>query len=226
LPHNRVTLALHRLRGPSAPLPADGNRNDPLLLLHGLGEETPSDVPEDVSAWPGAIWGLDFTGHGRSTVPRGGGYTCEVLMADADVAVDHLGGAALYGRGLGGYVAVLLARTRPGLVRAANVAVGPGLAGAGPRAGEAAPALVVPEGTGGAAPDPYALHELARDVRPEAYAAGFARAAVEGRRPAPAVVVCARERTPWLAAVVREPGVETVAVDVALSRLFLAAAAR
>jgi pimeloyl-ACP methyl ester carboxylesterase len=231
LSHNRVRLALHHLRAeaerdPSCP---------PLLLLHGLGEHTPDDVPGDVAAWPGAIWGLDFTGHGRSTVPQGGGYTCELLMADADIAVAHLGEAALWGRGLGGYVAVLLAGARPATVQGTVIADGPGLDGGGPR--PAAPDITTarPGGSGTIdglsgghgtshgdqvpAPDPYALHELSRDLRPADYAAEFARAAVSGSSLEPAVVVCASARPPWLAAVSAEDGVESLAPTGALPLL-------
>jgi pimeloyl-ACP methyl ester carboxylesterase len=80
LRHGKVRLALHELRG--------GGRTGPtLLVLHGLGERSPSEVPEQAAAWPGAVFALDFTGHGASSVPAGGGYTCEVLMADADAAL-------------------------------------------------------------------------------------------------------------------------------------------
>ena len=77
LQHNKVTLALHELRGGSG---------RPLLHLHGLGERTPDAVPAHLEAWPGPVWGLDLTGHGESSVPVGGGYFCEALMADVDIA--------------------------------------------------------------------------------------------------------------------------------------------
>ena len=79
LQHNRIGLALHRLR--------DGE-GQPLLLLHGLGEQSPEVAPGWTSSWKGAVFALDFTGHGASDVPRGGGYTAETLMADVDVALD------------------------------------------------------------------------------------------------------------------------------------------
>jgi len=60
LVHNRVHLALHHLRPAS---PAGGR---PLLLLHGLGEASPDDVPAWAAAWPGPVHALDFTGHGAS----------------------------------------------------------------------------------------------------------------------------------------------------------------
>lgn len=106
LRHGKITLALHQLRR------AVDERRGPLLLLHGLGESTPGEVPQHLAAWTGAIYGLDFTGHGQSTTPAGGGYTCEVLMADADAALAHLGPCTLLGRGLGAYVALLLAGAR------------------------------------------------------------------------------------------------------------------
>ena len=227
LAHNKVRLALHPLR-PARPAVGDGRR--PLLLLHGLGERTPDEAPAELDGWPGEIWGLDFTGHGRSTVPKGGGYTCELLMADADLALSHLGRVTLCGRGLGGYVAVLLAGARPELVRGAVVCDGPGLAGrAATQTAASAPldtnVPARPEGGSGAAggsedsfgsagdggrsPDRYALHELGGDVRAGEYAAGYAGEAVRGSGLDPAIVVSARERPAWLVAVLEVDGVET-----------------
>ena len=60
LRHGHVDLALHHLREGAGPK---------LLILHGLGERTPATVPDLLAGWPGAVWGLDFTGHGRSTLP-------------------------------------------------------------------------------------------------------------------------------------------------------------
>ncbi len=108
LRHNRVELALHEVRA------ADGPR---LLLLHGLGEQSPASVPAWAEAWPGAVWALDFTGHGASTIPNGGGYTAVVLMGDVDAALEHLGPCTVLGRGLGGYVALLIAGARADAVR-------------------------------------------------------------------------------------------------------------
>ena len=139
LHHNRVELALHELRT------SDGPR---LLLLHGLGEQSPTSVPEWAESWPGAVWALDFTGHGQSTMPLGGGYTAEVLMGDVDAALEHLGSATVLGRGIGGYVALLIAGARADAVRGAIIADGPGLFG-GP-SGPTSPALViVPPGVSG-----------------------------------------------------------------------------
>lgn len=50
---------------------------------------------------------LDFTGHGASEVPRGGGHNGEFLMADADAALTHLGGATFVGRSLRACVGLL-----------------------------------------------------------------------------------------------------------------------
>ena len=120
LRHNKIDLSLHRLR--------DGVGRS-LLLLHGLGESSPQLVPEWAAGWAGPIVALDFTGHGGSTIPAGGGYTAEIVLADADVALAELGTATLVGRGLGAYVALMLAGARPQLVRGAVLCDGPGLAG-------------------------------------------------------------------------------------------------
>ena len=97
LRHGRVELALHELRrGPGRPL----------LLLHGLGEQTPSEVPTWAARWSGPVLGLDFCGHGRSTSPRGGGYTAEALLGDVDAVIAEMGEMSIVGRGLGAYVAV------------------------------------------------------------------------------------------------------------------------
>src|SRR5581483_4915066 len=70
LTHARVKLALHELRGPTD----TGSNAPPLLLLHELGGASPTEPRADEAAWPGPIFALDFTGHGASTIPRGGGY--------------------------------------------------------------------------------------------------------------------------------------------------------
>lgn len=206
LRHNRVELALHRL--------SDGEGR-PLLLLHGLGERTPERVPATAATWPGPVWGLDFTGHGRSTVPIGGGYTAELLMADADQALAHVGPAAVYGRGMGAYVALLLAGARPTEVRGAVLVDGPGLNGGGIRPSALAVITIDPTETG--PPDPFALTEMARDVRPPDYAVGFARQAMERSGLPHAVVVAAKGRPEWLSAVVGEFGVEVATIHDALA---------
>ncbi len=197
--HNRMSLALHRLRdaGP------DGGR--PLLYLHGLGDRSPDAVPERAAGWPGAIWALDFTGHGRSSLPVGGGYSCELLMADADAALAELGPSTVYGRGLGGYVALLIAGARPDLVRGAVIDDGPGLAGGGVEPGT--PFILTQPFAATATPDPYALLELSIDLRPPDYATAYARQATTLSGLDVAVAVAALVRPEWLAAVAREPGV-------------------
>ena len=195
LTHNRVELALHTLRaGPGLPL----------LLLHGLGERSPAEVPDAVAEWRGPITALDFTGHGASTVPVGGGYTAEILMADADAAIEHLGEATVVGRGLGAYVALLIAGARPRLVRGAVLADGPGLSG-GPSSPTSQPVYSLePVAT---TPDPYALAELGRDLRPPDYATAFSRLALQGSELEQPITVVARFRPSWLRAVAGEPGV-------------------
>jgi pimeloyl-ACP methyl ester carboxylesterase len=204
--HNRCELTLHQLRG------GEGRA---LLLLHGLGERTPADVPEHAAAWPGPVWGLDFTGHGSSTVPVGGGYTAEGLMADADAALEHLGEATLLGRGLGGYVALMLAGARAAEVRGAVIADGHGMAGGGPAPGS--PTIdAVPARRG--VPDPYALLELSTDIRPTSYATSYVRLATQGSGLDDPIVVSATYRPPWLQAVADEPGVLELPVAEGLAR--------
>ena len=208
--HAHVRLALHRLR--------DGDGGHPLLVLHGLGERTPGALPRHLAAWPGPVVGLDFTGHGASTVPAGGGYTAEVLMADADAALAHLGPSTVVGRGLGGYVALLVAGARPALVRGAVVTDGPGLTGGGPGPSSPAPAFPGPAPDGSVPPDPYALAELSRDVRPPDYATSFARLALLRSDVESPICVSAVGRPDWLVAVASEPGVVEEPLPQALRR--------
>ena len=206
LPHNQVSLALHRLR--------DGDGR-PLLLLHGLGESSAPNFSAPLPDWPGPVVGLDFTGHGLSTVPAGGGYTTEILLADADAAVEHLGAITVLGRGLGGYVALLLAGARPDMVVGSIIDDGPGLSG-GPI--EPTSTAVLSIGGDGSAPDPYALLELGRDLRPADYALDFARLATEASPIDEPITVVAEFRPPWLTAVAAAPGVGSGDRDAALAR--------
>lgn len=195
LSHNRVELALHTLRA---------GTGRPLLLLHGLGERSPSAVPDAVADWDGPVTALDFTGHGASTMPTGGGYTAEILMADAGTAIQHLGEATVVGRGLGAYIGLLVAGARPQLVRGVVLADGPGLSG-GPSSPTSQPVFSLDPVT--APPDPYALVELGRDLRPPDYATAFSRLAVQGSDLEQPITVTARFRPAWLRAVAEEPGV-------------------
>lgn len=207
LQQGRLTLALHTLRI------GDGLA---LLLLHGLGERSPDCVPAEIGSWPGPIHALDFCGHGDSDSATGGGYSCEQLMADADAALSVLGEAAILGRGLGGYIGVLIAGARPSLVRGVIIDDGTGLAGGGTRPGSMTvefPSDRVSVGR----PDPYALLELSTDVRPKDYATSFVRIAVEMSGLPTPICVVAQARAPWLDAVVDEYGVISAPIDRALA---------
>lgn len=123
LRHGTVTLALHPLsRG-------DGM---PLLLLHALGGSA-ADWRRLPIEWDGAVYALDFSGHGDSQWVKGGGYTPELFTADADTALERIGAAAIAGMGLGAYVAVLLAGARAAMIPAALLLPGRGLAGGPPQ---------------------------------------------------------------------------------------------
>ena len=208
--HGKSELALHCVRAGDGP---------PALVLHGLAENGRDCVLTRVvtEGWPGgAVWALDFLGHGESTRPPGGGYTAETLMADADAALRHIGPATVFGRGLGAYIAVLIAGARPDLVRGAVLCDGPGLNGGGSQ--PSSPVVVqpriddVPKG----APDPFALAELARDVRPGDYVANFLRQVLSLSPLDTPITVAAIARPEWLEEIVDEPGVQEASVAEAM----------
>lgn len=203
--HNRIKLALHTLRDGDGPT---------LLHLHALGERSPAAVPADLEAWPGRIMALDFTGHGASTIPGGGGYTAEVLMGDADAALWMTGPTTVVGRGLGAYIALLIAGARPSMVRGAILCDGAGLAGGGDKPGplniRGVPGRVT-------APDPFALVELSSDLRPPDYVSRFAELAGEQSKAAPAIAVACKARPDWLKAVLATDGVREMELGAALA---------
>jgi pimeloyl-ACP methyl ester carboxylesterase len=209
LEHGRIKLALHLLRD-------EGEHAPRLLLLHGLGSRTPVQIPSEIAqAWEGSVWGLDFCGHGMSGIATGGGYSAEVLMADVDTALRHLGMCTLLGAGLGGYVALLIAGAAPQRVDRVIVTGGSGLAGGGVRPGSEQ--ILVPVGPfEGTTPDAFALMELSSDVRPPNYVASFVRQFVGAREQPRSICVATAARPPWLAAVVDEYGVETTSLTDAL----------
>ena len=218
--HGKIDLALHHLRPATSDTGTGAPGTRPLLLLHGLGEASPAGVPWYVATWPGPIAALDFTGHGASTMSRGGGYTAEIMLADADAALGALtvddpdGSITVLGRGLGAYVALLLAGARPAQVHGAILADGPGLAG-GPTGPSSQSFFSLP--TDGRSPDPYVLVELGRDLRPPDYAASFVRLALAGSALDEPIAVTAVVRPEWLEAVAREHGVMDVTLAEALA---------
>jgi len=207
--HGRVALELHELSRRPGP---------PLLLLHALFGSS-DDWGEAPAMWPGTVYALDLSGHGRSDRVVGGGYYPETLAADADVALQHVGRAAVAGAGLGAYLALLLAGGRADRVPAALLLPGAGLDGGGP----------LPDfdtefpDLGRPTPDEPAQHRadplvrvLNVFVRPVDYVEPFARAA---RR-----VVLMEDggvRPPWWEAVRTSPTAEAVRGDLtaALGRL-------
>ena len=204
--HGKVRLALHTLKkeGPG----------HPLLLLHGLGERSPDGLPDEFSQWPGPVFALDFTGHGDSDCPKGGGYTAEILMADTDAALAETGPSTICGRGLGAYVALLIAGGRPSAVLGAILCDGPGLTGGGARPGSSQ--IIHPDPRATSCPDSFALAEFCTDVRPPDYALSFVRQIDRLARVERPLTVCAVQRAPWLDAVVNDPETETRSLDEAL----------
>ncbi len=68
-----------------------------------------------------------------------------------------------------------------------------------------------------APPDPFALGELSRDLRPPDYATSFARLATQASPLDQPIAVSAVNRPEWLEAVVREPGVVALPLAAALA---------
>lgn len=105
-----------------------------VLLLHGLGyaswaaQQLRQALGEEL-----ALWSLDNRGTGRSTRGRRG-LSIELLAADAALAIEALGRPAIVvGYSMGGYIAQLLALSRPELVRQLTlVGTSPGGAGSVP----------------------------------------------------------------------------------------------
>ena len=193
--HGRVSLELHELTRRSGL---------PVLLLHALYGSS-ADWGEAPATWPGAVFALDFAGHGHSESIVGGAYYPELLLGDADAALAQIGRAAVVGAGLGAYVALLLAGARRDTVPAALLLPGAGLAGGGAHPdfhGEFPKLVAAPREAGEC--DPM-VHSLDRDVRPVDYAEPFAHAArrlllLEDGTPRP----------PWWEAARRSPSAEVI----------------
>ena len=89
-----------------------------VLLLHGaLGAASTMAPLAERLASQFTVHGIDFVGHGRSPAPSSA-LTIDVLAEQvaAYVAEHGLAPARIFGYSLGGYVALHLAATRPGVV--------------------------------------------------------------------------------------------------------------
>ena len=208
LNHVRRQLALHELR--------EGTGR-PLLILHGLGQRSPATAPSATEGWTGPVLGLDFTGHGDSTLPSGGGYTCEALMSDADAAIAEIGPATLFGYGLGAYVGLRLFGSSPREVRGLVIADGPGFDGGGSRPTSSKLLHVPQDNALDRTPDPWALLELASDIRPPDYAADHVQQVEALAEMEKAVAVTSIGRPEWLEAAMRSDVVFESDIATALS---------
>lgn len=166
--HGRIHLALHQLAGGTGP---------GLLAVHALHGSS-DDWGDSLSSWKGEVHALDLCGHGGSDALRGGGAFPELLAGDVDVAVAETGARVLVGRGLGAYLALLVAGARPEAIDAALLLPGPGLDGGGTRPSFERLAERFAEALRGDA-DPAVRDRrfLDADIRPEAYARSFAERA-------------------------------------------------
>mgnify|MGYP006276708653 FL=1 len=207
LRNGSLRLALHTLAG---------GEGRPLLLLHGLGEESPQERPEWTAAWNGPVLALDFTGHGMSEVPVSGGYTPEGLMSDVDAVLAERGPVTIVGRGFGAWVGLLVAGARTALVHGVVLFDGSGLAGGGSQ--PPTPYVNVLPASGSVTPDPYALLELSRDPRPPDYALDYVRFILEDSELDDPIIVSSRIRPEWLAAVAADIGVIELPLEQAIER--------
>ena len=205
LVNGSLRLALHTL--------AEGEGR-PLLLLHGLGEQSPMSRPEWTSVWNGPVLALDFTGHGESDVPVSGGYTPEGLMSDVDAVLAGHGPVTIGGRGFGAWVGLLVAGARTSHVHGVVLFDGSGAVGGGSQ--PPTPYVNVLPASGTTKPDPYALLELSRDPRPPDYALDYVRFILEDSEIENPIVVSARIRPEWLAAVASDIGVIELPLEQAI----------
>ena len=205
LVNGSLRLALHTL--------AEGEGR-PLLLLHGLGEQSPMSRPEWTSVWNGPVLALDFTGHGESDVPVSGGYTPEGLMSDVDAVLAEHGPVTIVGRGFGAWVGLLVAGARTSHVHGVVLFDGSGAVGGGSQ--PPTPYVNVLPASGTTKPDPYALLELSRDPRPPDYALDYVRFILEDSEIENPIVVSARIRPEWLAAVASDIGVIELPLEQAI----------
>ena len=151
---------------------------------------------------------------------RGGGYTAEILLADADAALGALTvddperAITVLGRGLGAYIALLLAGAGRRWCTARSWPTGPGSPAGRPGRRRRASSRSRPMAR---TPDPYVLVELGRDLRPPDYAASFVRLALAGSPLDEPIAVSAVVRPEWLDAVANEHGVMDVSLAEALA---------
>jgi pimeloyl-ACP methyl ester carboxylesterase len=216
LRHGRVRLALHPLGAGSAPA---------LLHLHAL-HSSAARLAAPAVDWLGAVFAVDFCGHGRSGWVAGGAYTPELLAGDGDAALARIGPACLAGEGIGAYVALLLAGARPELVPAALLLPGAGLEGGGSLpdfSGRVDPEWAqqasrpISAGAARGESDPLVC-ALERDARPIDYVEAFAARARH--------LVLAEDgglRPAWWEAVARSRSAERVAIGEAWRALKRAA---
>mgnify|MGYP000916176019 CR=1 FL=1 len=95
-------------------------RGDPLVVLHAAGFHGrcyPALVERLATRFD--VWSIDAPGHGHSKVPGDGDFWWQPMAADVGDALAALGGGPwrVFGHSLGGALALLVSRQRPGLIR-------------------------------------------------------------------------------------------------------------
>lgn len=199
--HGRAAVEFHTLKS---------GKGQPLLLLHALGSSSAA-WPDRVLDWSeGPVFAIDFAGHGESSRLRGGAYYPEHFLADADLALEKIAEpCAILGAGVGAYVALMLAGSRPSSVLGGLLVDGAGLDGVGALPDdeltfediEGFEHFIAEASTGFTVGTDPLVAQCAGDMRPTDYAKSFAQAAepllfsqgVGGDRPLPPWWSTARE---------------------------------
>lgn len=175
--HGRAAVEFHTLKS------AKGR---PLLLLHALGSSSAA-WPDGALDWSeGPVFAIDFAGHGASSRLRGGAYYPEHFLADADLALEKIAEpCAILGAGIGAYVALMLAGSRPNSVLGGLLIGGAGLDGVGSLPDdeltfediEGFERFIAEASTDFAVGTDPLVAQCAGDMRPTDYAKSFAQAA-------------------------------------------------
>jgi len=107
-----MDLALHHF----------GGTGPTLLICHATGFHARCYLPmlskltEEFD-----VWGVDFRGHGDSSVPDDGDFAWTGFADDLLAAIDHIGAPSVraFGHSMGGTAALLAEKKRPGVIEAA-----------------------------------------------------------------------------------------------------------
>ncbi len=175
--HGRAAVEFHTLKQ---------GEGRPLLLLHALGSSSAAWPDRILDGFAGPVFAIDFAGHGMSSRLRGGAYYPEHFLADADLALEQIAEpCALLGAGIGAYVALMLAGSRPDSVLGGLLVDRAGFDGVGSLPDdelvfediEGFERFIAEASTGFAVGTDPLVAQCAGDMRPTHYAKSYAQAA-------------------------------------------------